>query len=130
MSDYKAPRTQADLDALRAEDVSELTDSDLAAAFARLVAGNTIERPRKLWWSVECNDRCNEVYWFNMATVDAMVKRGWNWHLTGLVEGNTMALAIATSGGENARIVFKHADPARALLSTAVLAAIAERDAG
>ena len=70
------PRTQADLDSLTAADVGRLEDADLAAAFARLVAGRELSYAFQGWhFSCDSFFSVGATYWFNVATVDAIAER-------------------------------------------------------
>ena len=131
MSDFQAPLTQADLDSLTAADVGRLEDADLAAAFARLVAGDELKLTefglKPLWWLNGTSRFAEDVYGFTLATVDAIRKRGWGYEIFG---GPEYSNAIVLRENRQSVPRRMHADPARALMSAAVLAAIAERDAG
>ncbi len=125
LPDFIQPRTQSDLDSLQAADVAELTDADLAAAFARLVAGVEL-RPSAygLWFPPG--------YGFTLATVAAIQARGWTWEVgsTSKLNANGIDACVWVPKLRDWRRAQEAyaADPARALMAAAVLAAIAERD--
>ena len=124
MSDYKTPRTQADLDGLTAEDVSRLESiADLAAAFARLVARRQVSVFERT-----CGFPLEDV-------IKAIRNRGWGFDFgtadVSDVKGPIMASVHLVTPDSFIWGTSEHSDPdpARALMSAAVLAAIAERDA-
>ena len=105
-----------------------LEDPDLAAAFARLVAGREVIHRYHGWFLADHSGGCNVLYGFTVATVDAIEKRGWEWKVW---KANGKRWAVVGLTADPERGGGGHSpSPARAMLTAAVLAAIAERDAG